>query len=62
VLDESVLAGLALGWGPLSAALTFIGAIIFLPYGVSRARQAQIAEALRARREGAAVVSAGHSS
>ncbi len=60
VVDEGVLAGLVLAWGPLCALLSFMGALIFAPYAITRHRQAEIAAALKIKR--AEDVSAGRSS
>jgi glycoside/pentoside/hexuronide:cation symporter, GPH family len=53
VVSEDVLAGLAGAWGPLCAFLCLVGALFFLPYGISRARQAEIAAAIRKKRAAA---------
>lgn len=50
VISEDVLAGLVLAWGPLCAGLTFLGALVFAPYAISRARHDEITRALRRRR------------
>ncbi|MFZ5720462.1 MAG: MFS transporter [Pseudomonadota bacterium] len=60
VISEDVLAGLALGWGPLPALLCVIGGFVFAPYAISRARHEQIIVGLRAKR--AQDVSEGRSS
>lgn len=60
VVDEQVLSGLVAAWGLVPAGLCLLGAVIFWPYGLSRARQADIAAALKVKR--AADVSAGRSS
>ena len=60
VISEDVLVGLALGWGPLPALLCVVGAFVFAPYAITRARHEQIIAALRTKR--AADVSAGRSS
>lgn len=49
-IAEDVLKGLVIGWGPLPAAICVIGAIIFLPYAITRARHEQIIANVRARR------------
>lgn len=49
-VDESVLSGLALAWGPLPALLALVGILIFLPYAISRTRHEQILDALRRQR------------
>lgn len=53
-IPEDILAGLVLGWGPLCALLCVVGAAILAPYGLSRARQALVADAIRAKRAAAA--------
>lgn len=50
VIPEDVLARLVLGWAPLPALLTLLGAAMLLPYGISRVRQAEVATAIRAKR------------
>lgn len=60
VISEDVLAGLAFGWGPLPALLCLIGAFVFAPYAINRARHEEIVAALRKKR--AEDVSAGRSS
>ena len=37
-------------WGPASAALTLLGALIFLPYAIGRTRQAEVAAGLKIKR------------
>lgn len=54
VVAEDVLKGLVIGWGPLPAALCVLGALVFAPYAINRARHAQIAADLRSRRAAAA--------
>jgi GPH family glycoside/pentoside/hexuronide:cation symporter len=58
VIDESVLAGLVLAWGPFCAGLCVIGALIFAPYAITRARHNEIIESLRRRRAQEAAVPA----
>jgi GPH family glycoside/pentoside/hexuronide:cation symporter len=53
VVDESVLSSLALAWGPLPAALAVVGAVIFAPYAISRAKHEHILAALRRERAAA---------
>jgi GPH family glycoside/pentoside/hexuronide:cation symporter len=60
VIPEDVLSHLALAWGWLPAALVLVGALVFAPYAISRARQAEVSDALKLKR--AADVSAGLSS
>ena len=50
VIDESVLAGLVLAWGPFCSALCVLGALIFAPYAITRARHTEIITALRRTR------------
>ncbi|MBL8770737.1 MAG: MFS transporter [Phenylobacterium sp.] len=50
VIDESVLAGLVIAWGPFCAALCVLGGLIFAPYAISRARHGEIIAALRRQR------------
>jgi len=50
VIDESVLAGLVLAWGPFCAALCVLGALVFAPYAITRARHDEIITALRRKR------------
>jgi GPH family glycoside/pentoside/hexuronide:cation symporter len=59
-IDESVLSGLVVAWGLVPAVLLVIGAAVFWPYRISRARQTEIAAELKVKR--AADVSAGRSS
>lgn len=54
VISEEILAGLVLAWGPLCSGLTFLGALVFAPYAINRARHSEIAQALRNRRSAAA--------
>jgi glycoside/pentoside/hexuronide:cation symporter, GPH family len=60
VIDEQVLSGLVLAWGPLCAFLSFLGALVFAPYAITRIRQAEITAALKVQR--AKDVSEGRSS
>jgi len=60
VVPEDVLRSLVLAWGPLPAALCVLGAVIFAPYAITRARHDALSAELRAKR--AADVSAGRSS
>jgi GPH family glycoside/pentoside/hexuronide:cation symporter len=53
VVSEDVLSGLMLAWGPFCALLSLLGALVFAPYAITRARQAQITAALKQRREAA---------
>lgn len=50
VLGEDVLSGLLLASGPLPAALAVVGALIFAPYAITRARHAAVLADLRFRR------------
>eukprot|EP01041_Mallomonas_annulata_P018720 gene18720-37759_t len=50
VVAEDVLRSLAVAWGPLSALLSLIGALVFLPYAITRARQTEVAAALKLKR------------
>lgn len=50
VVPEHVLRLLILAWGPLAAAFALVGLFALLPYGVDRARHAEIAEGLRLKR------------
>ena len=59
-IPEDMVAKLILAWGAVPATMTAIGALIFIPYAIDRARQAQIAADLKVKR--AADVSAGRSS
>lgn len=47
---DDVLAALVLAWGPLPAIISLVGAFIFMAYGITRARHADIAAKLRAKR------------
>jgi GPH family glycoside/pentoside/hexuronide:cation symporter len=60
VIPEDVIGKLILAWGFVPASLSVIGALIFLPYAITRARHAEIAAGLKVKR--AADVSAGRSS
>jgi glycoside/pentoside/hexuronide:cation symporter, GPH family len=60
VIDEPVLAGLVIAWGIVPALLLLLGAVVFWPYRISRARQSEIADALKVKR--AEDVTAGRSS
>jgi GPH family glycoside/pentoside/hexuronide:cation symporter len=59
-VPEDVLGKLILAWGVLPAALSIVGAVIFMSYAIGRTRQEEIAAALKLKR--AADVSAGRSS
>ncbi|WP_309092522.1 MFS transporter [Phenylobacterium sp.] len=59
-VSEQVLSQLVLAWGWLPAVLVALGALVFAPYGISRARHGEIVAALKLKR--AADVSAGRSS
>lgn len=54
VISEDVLAGLVIAWGPFCAGITFVGALIFAPYAINRARHDVIMQELRRRRAAAA--------
>ncbi|MDZ4371487.1 MAG: MFS transporter [Phenylobacterium sp.] len=60
VVPDAVLGPLVLAWGPLPAAMSLMGALIFLSYGITRARHEEVVLALRKKRE--ADVAAGRSS
>ena len=53
VIGEEVLAGLVLSWGPLAALFCVVGAVVFMPYAITRARQEAIAGDIRERRAAA---------
>ena len=59
-VPEEVIGKLILAWGFLPALMCVVGALVFMSYGISRARQAEITAALKVKR--AADVSAGRSS
>ena len=59
-VDPDVLRTLVIAWGPLPSAMCILGAMIFLPYAITRARHEGIAAALKLKR--AADVSEGRSS
>jgi glycoside/pentoside/hexuronide:cation symporter, GPH family len=50
VVAEDVLRNLVLVWGPASAGMTLLGALIFLPYAIGRTRQAEVAAGLKIKR------------
>jgi GPH family glycoside/pentoside/hexuronide:cation symporter len=50
VIEESVLSGLVLTWGPFCSALCVLGAIVFAPYAITRARHEVVTAALRRKR------------
>jgi GPH family glycoside/pentoside/hexuronide:cation symporter len=50
VIDESVLAGLVLAWGPFCSVLCVLGAIVFAPYAITRSRHELVTAALRRKR------------
>ena len=50
VIEEPVIAGLVIAWGIVPAILLLIGAAVFWPYAISRARQTEIAAALKLKR------------
>lgn len=60
VVDPDVLRTLVLAWGPLPSAMCILGALIFMPYAITRARHDEITTALKLKR--ADDVSAGRSS
>jgi len=60
VVSEDVLSHLVLAWGWIPAVLVGLGALVFAPYAITRARHEQITAALKVKR--AADVSAGRSS
>lgn len=49
-VDPNVLSHLALAWGWAPAALVGVGAVVFSPYAITRARHEEITAALRVRR------------
>lgn len=53
VLADDVLRHLALAWGWVPAALAAIGAVVFAPYAITRARHDEISATLRQRRAAA---------
>lgn len=53
VLPDDVKVGLVLIWGPAPAIVAVISMLIFWSYSITRARHADIAAALRAKREAA---------
>lgn len=59
-IPEDVIDKLILAWGFLPALMCVVGALVFMPYAISRVRQEQIAAALKGKR--ADDVSAGRSS
>ncbi|MBU1377416.1 MAG: MFS transporter [Alphaproteobacteria bacterium] len=54
VVPEDVLAHLTLAWGWVPAVLVGLGALVFAPYAITRARHEQITAELRLRRAAAA--------
>ena len=60
VVDADILSTLVLAWGPLPSAMCVVGALIFLPYAITRARHDEVAAALKVKR--ASDVAAGRSS
>ena len=60
VVSEDVLSHLVLAWGWIPAALVGLGALVFAPYAITRARQEVISTSLKVKR--ADDVSAGRSS
>jgi glycoside/pentoside/hexuronide:cation symporter, GPH family len=50
VVEEPVLIGLVFAWGIVPAVLCLVGAAVFMPYAISRARQTKIAAALKVKR------------
>jgi GPH family glycoside/pentoside/hexuronide:cation symporter len=50
VLPEDVKVGLVLVWGPLPAIVAVVAMMMLWSYGISRARHAEIAAALRLKR------------
>lgn len=60
VVSEDVLSHLVLAWGWVPAALVGLGALVFAPYAITRARHEHITAALKVKRAGD--VSAGRSS
>lgn len=60
VISEDILAGLMAGWAVFPALLCLVGSVMLLPYALGRARQSEVATAIRAKR--AAEASAARSS
>ncbi|MBL8553277.1 MAG: MFS transporter [Phenylobacterium sp.] len=60
VIPEDVVGKLILAWGFVPAAMSVVGALIFLPYAITRVRHTEISAAIKVKR--AADVSAGRSS
>ncbi len=54
VIAPETLSSLLLAWGPLPAALSLIGVVVFFPYAITRARHEAVTADLRARRAQAA--------
>lgn len=54
VVDPDVLSHLVLAWGWIPATLVGLGALVFAPYAITRARHEQITADLRLRRAAAA--------
>jgi GPH family glycoside/pentoside/hexuronide:cation symporter len=54
VIPADTLAGLVVGWGLFPAALCVVGAIVLAPYALGRARQSEVADAIRTKRANAA--------
>lgn len=50
VVSEDVLAGLVVIWGPVPAAISLIGALVFAPYAITRAQHAAMLTELKKRR------------
>lgn len=50
VLPPDVLSGLAITFGPISGVIAIVASMMLIPYGISRARHVQIAQALSAAR------------
>jgi GPH family glycoside/pentoside/hexuronide:cation symporter len=53
VIPADTLAGLVVGWGLFPAALCVVGAIVLAPYALGRARQSEVADAIRTKRANA---------
>jgi GPH family glycoside/pentoside/hexuronide:cation symporter len=51
ILPHAVQARLVFVWGPLASVIAVISMLIFASYAITRARHAEIAEALKARRD-----------
>jgi GPH family glycoside/pentoside/hexuronide:cation symporter len=50
VVPDDILTGLVIGWAPVPALICLVGAVVLFPYALGRARQAEVADAIRAKR------------